>query len=130
MDHNKSKPVTTSVPQISIKFHANAEQIEELYASEDEATNKTDEKNEKLSASSTPTNLGEDSSPLKYFNKIGKRSVSVDITNSQPLSASPPSDPWRFFSDIKVSVALKTKVEDALFLKIQFLVIIGKTPFS
>jgi hypothetical protein len=30
------KPVTTSVPSISIKFHANAEQLEELYGSDDE----------------------------------------------------------------------------------------------
>lgn len=102
MDLNKSKPVTTSVPQISIKFHANAEQIEELYASEDEAITKSEEKGEKIaSASSSPASIGEpDSSPLKYFNKIGKRSTSVDVT-AQPLNASPPSDPWRFFSDIK-----------------------------
>ncbi|XP_056641762.1 testis-expressed protein 2 isoform X3 [Diorhabda sublineata] len=100
MDLNKSKPVTTSVPQISIKFHANAEQIEELHASEDEAITKSDEKGEKI-ASTSPSNIGEpDSSPLKYFNKIGKRSTSVDVT-TQPLNASPPSDPWRFFSDIK-----------------------------
>jgi hypothetical protein len=32
----KGKPVTTSVPSISIKFHANAEQLEELYGSDDE----------------------------------------------------------------------------------------------
>jgi hypothetical protein len=33
---HKGKPVTTSVPSISIKFHANAEQLEELYGSDDE----------------------------------------------------------------------------------------------
>ncbi|CAG9860576.1 unnamed protein product [Phyllotreta striolata] len=98
----KGKPVTTSVPQISIKFHANAEEIEELYGSDDEIASKSHEKSDKISASSTPTSLGEpDSSPLKYFNKLGKRSTSVDVTSNQPLNASPPSDPWRFFTDIK-----------------------------
>ncbi|CAG9826944.1 unnamed protein product [Diabrotica balteata] len=110
----EGKPVTTSVPQISIKFHANAEQIEELYASEDEATGKNEEKSEITSASSTPSNIGEpESSPLKYFNKIGKRSTSVDVTN-QPLNASPPSDPWRFFSDIrgKITKSVEEKITE------------------
>lgn len=38
------KSITTSVPSISIKFHANAEQIEELYGSEDEQKCEINEK--------------------------------------------------------------------------------------
>lgn len=30
------KPLTTSVPSIAIRFHANAEQLEPLYASDEE----------------------------------------------------------------------------------------------
>lgn len=41
------KPVTTSVPSISIKFHANAEKIEELRFSDDDTPN-SDEKNHQL----------------------------------------------------------------------------------
>lgn len=33
------KPVTTSVPSISIKFHANVEEIEELHFSDEETPN-------------------------------------------------------------------------------------------
>ncbi|XP_074039959.1 testis-expressed protein 2 isoform X2 [Leptinotarsa decemlineata] len=97
----KGKSATTSVPSISIKFHANAEQIEELYASDDE-TSKQEEKSDKVStATSVPVNIGEhENSPLKYFNRLGKRSSSIDVS-AQSLDASPPSDPWRFFSDIK-----------------------------
>ncbi|KAJ8971840.1 hypothetical protein NQ317_001553 [Molorchus minor] len=98
----KGKPVTTSVPSISIKFHANAEQIEELYASEDE-TSTNSSKADKSPASTSVSTVGEpDSSPLRYLPRLVKRSTSVDV--SQPphnLDASPPSDPWRFFSDIK-----------------------------
>lgn len=36
------KPVTTSVPSIAIRFHANAEEIEELYASDEEQTSAND----------------------------------------------------------------------------------------
>ncbi|CAG9824129.1 unnamed protein product [Phaedon cochleariae] len=98
----KGKSITTSVPSISIKFHANAEQIEELYASEEE-TNKSEDKSEKSPAApSVPFTIGEpDSSPLKYLNRLSKRSTSVDVSSAHPSDASPPSDPWKFFSDIK-----------------------------
>lgn len=45
-----------------------------------------------------------DSSPLKYLPRLVKRSTSIDITPTTNVDASPPSDPWRFFSDIKVSL--------------------------
>lgn len=41
-----------------------------------------------------------ENSPLKLFPKLVKRSTSIDVGH---LDASPPSDPWRFFSDIKVT---------------------------
>lgn len=48
--------------------------------------------------------LGEpDNSPLKLLPKLVKRSTSLDVGQPQNLDASPSSDPWRFFSDIKVS---------------------------
>ncbi|KAJ8951537.1 hypothetical protein NQ314_007662 [Rhamnusium bicolor] len=128
------KPVTTSVPSISIKFHANVEQIEELYTSEDE-NNTYSEKGEKItSVSSSPSNIvitvsrpllivlsiitfstpynvsvtrRADSSPLRYLPRLVKRSTSIDVSQTQPLDASPPSDPWRFFSDIKVIVYVR-----------------------
>lgn len=34
------KPINTSVPSIAIRFHANAEELEELYQSEEESTDK------------------------------------------------------------------------------------------
>lgn len=91
----KSKPVTTSVPSIAIKFHANAEQLEELYGSDDDNST-ADTKSDK-----TASTIGEsESSPLKYLPRLVKRSTSIDVS-SQNLDSSPPSDPWRFFSDIK-----------------------------
>lgn len=36
------KSVTTSVPSIAIRFHANAEHLEELYASDEETTCKSE----------------------------------------------------------------------------------------
>lgn len=52
------KPVTTSVPSISIKFHANAEQIEELYMSEDESNTTVDKTEKQPLLSSSPSNTG------------------------------------------------------------------------
>ncbi|KAJ8942024.1 hypothetical protein NQ318_002778 [Aromia moschata] len=109
------KPVTTSVPSISIKFHANVEQIEEFYASEDESAAGTG-KAEKLPApSSSPSTTGDsESSPLRYLPRLGKRSTSVDVSQTQNLDASPPSDPWRFFSDIKgkITKSVEEKITD------------------
>lgn len=49
-----------------------------------------------------------DSSPLRgYFPKLTKRSASIDTSPSVPQDSSPPSDPWRFFSDIKVFILQK-----------------------
>ena len=48
--------MTTSVPSISIKFHANAEQLEELYASDEEHTG-----NELSAASAGATGICVDS---------------------------------------------------------------------
>ncbi|CAH0564014.1 unnamed protein product [Brassicogethes aeneus] len=104
----KGKPMTTSVPSITVKFHANAEQIEELYASDDEATSHS-------AAESKSTN-DFDSSPFKYLNRLGKRSTSVDVS-PQPITlenSSPPSDPWRFLSDIrgKITKSVEEKITE------------------
>lgn len=100
MDSKKGKPVTTSVPSISIKFHANAEQIEELRFSDDDTPN-SDEKNHQFeNLNLVSSSSDQDTSPLKLFPKLVKRSTSIDVS-AQSLSSSPPSDPWRFFSDIK-----------------------------
>ncbi|XP_018562200.1 testis-expressed protein 2-like isoform X2 [Anoplophora glabripennis] len=110
----KGKPVTTSVPSISIKFHANVEQIEELYMSEDEANTSADKIEKPPLLSSSPSNAGEaDSSPLRYLPRLVKRSTSVDVSQGQ-LDASPPSDPWRFFSDIKgkITKSVEEKITD------------------
>ncbi|XP_044252894.1 testis-expressed protein 2 isoform X2 [Tribolium madens] len=104
---NKGKPVTTSVPTISIKFHANAEQLEELYASDDEHTNDTTTAPTGAAGVSEP-----ESSPLKLLPRLVKRSTSIDITPNPNIDASPPSDPWRFFSDIKGKIT--KSVEDKI----------------
>ncbi|CAH1135926.1 unnamed protein product [Ceutorhynchus assimilis] len=95
----KGKPVTTSVPSISIKFHANAEQIEELHFSEEETPNSEEKSFGNLNPISSSSD--QDTSPLKLLPKLAKRSTSVDVSSTQNLSSSPPADPWRFFTDIK-----------------------------
>lgn len=37
---------------------------------------------------------------------LGKKSTSVDVNTTNAQDSSPPSDPWRFLSDIKVSPRL------------------------
>ncbi|XP_066253655.1 testis-expressed protein 2 isoform X2 [Euwallacea similis] len=96
----KGKPVTTSVPSISIKFHANVEEIEEVRFS-DEETPISEEKNQFGVLQSVSSSSDQDSRALKLFPKLVKRSTSVDVSTNQSLSSSPPNDPWRFFSDIK-----------------------------
>lgn len=98
------KPVTTSVP--SIRFNANAEEIEELYG---DAVSDDEEQQQQPIVETPESN----SSPLKsYLPKLIKRSASIDTspasgatTTNQESSSSPPSssDPWRFFTDIKVN---------------------------
>lgn len=91
--------MTTSVPSITIKFHANAEQIEELYDDENAAT-----VSDASTASEGKIVTGDaDTSPFKYLPRLGKRSTSIDVSGQTQSveSSSPPSDPWRFFSDIK-----------------------------
>lgn len=41
------KPITTSVPSFSIRFHAGGEELEELYPSEEEEKSEISEKLEK-----------------------------------------------------------------------------------
>lgn len=44
-----------------------------------------------------------ESSPLRsYLPRIGKRSTSID-TSFTAQDSSPPSDPWKFFAEIKVN---------------------------
>lgn len=85
--------MTTSVPSIAIRFNANAEEIEELYGDDKEQSTANDVGGEP------------ESSPLKgYLPKLIKRSASIDTSPaSTTQDSSPPSDPWRFFTDIKVS---------------------------
>ncbi|KAK9887753.1 hypothetical protein WA026_000068 [Henosepilachna vigintioctopunctata] len=115
MASKQGKSITTSVPSISIKFHANAEQLEELYVSDDEQKTEINEK--KLSASSkekgshSTGNIQEttEGSPLKYL-RSNKRSNSTEVTSL--TDSSPPSDPWKFFSEIKGKIA--KSVEDKI----------------
>ncbi|XP_060522964.1 testis-expressed protein 2 isoform X2 [Cylas formicarius] len=102
MESGKSKPVSTSVQSISIKFHADVEEIEEVNLIDADKPLHTDSSQELENCTlSNSISTGEqDTSPLKYFPKLVKRSTSVDV-NAQTLGGSPPSDPWRFFSDIK-----------------------------
>lgn len=67
-----------------------------------------------------------ESSPLKgYLPKLIKRSASIDTSPANTASSggnceassSPPSDPWRFFSDIKVLIIDKTNYVDKQLLK-------------
>ncbi|KAF5288346.1 hypothetical protein FQR65_LT12081 [Abscondita terminalis] len=90
----KGKGFNTSVPSISIRFTANAEEVEELYQSEDESADKFDNENSNVGASDS------DSSPLRYLPRLGKRSSSVDASLTSQDS-SPPTDRWKFFSEIK-----------------------------
>nr|CAH7739256.1 unnamed protein product [Callosobruchus chinensis] len=98
----KGKSATTSVPSISIKFHANAEQLEEIHTDEDESTST-------CTGGSTDRGGGSDKSSTPPVTNIMKRSTSIDVSSSlsqqqdkQTTDSSPPaSDPWRFFSDIK-----------------------------
>lgn len=54
-----------------------------------------------------------ESSPLRgYLPKLIKRSASIDTSPSVPQDSSPPSDPWRFFTDIKGKIT--KSVEDKL----------------
>ncbi|KAL3273247.1 hypothetical protein HHI36_014701 [Cryptolaemus montrouzieri] len=115
MASKQGKSITTSVPTISIKFHANAEQIEELYGSDDEQKSELNEK--KLSAaikekgSNSTGNIQDtaESSPLKHLRQ-NKRSSSTDVATNP--DSSPPSDPWKFFSEIRGKIA--KSVEDKI----------------
>lgn len=96
------KPVTTSVPSIAIRFNANAEEIEELYG----GGGVSDEEEPQQRPVATETESS-NSSPLKgYLPKLIKRSASIDTSpagaGNQESSSPPASDPWRFFTDIKV----------------------------
>lgn len=87
--------MNTSVPSIAIRFNANAEEIEELYQSEDEPIEKLH--NEKSKSSGTADS---DTSPLRYLPRLGKRCTSTD-TSLVTQDSSPPSDRWKFFTEIK-----------------------------
>lgn len=100
------KPVTTSVPSIAIRFNANAEEIEELYGGSDEEQQQQQQQQ----------TVGEsnNSSPLKgYLPKLIKRSASIDTSpaGSGNQESPPSSDPWRFFTDIKVIELFLDKTE-------------------
>lgn len=91
--------MNTSVPTISIKFNKNAEEIEEICCVSDGEVVEEDNFPRQESQGGDS-----ESSPLRiYLPRIGKRSTSVDIP---PQDASPPSDPWKFFTDIKVNTSI------------------------
>ncbi|KAK4874750.1 hypothetical protein RN001_014110 [Aquatica leii] len=91
----KGKGINTSVPSISIRFNANAEEIEEFYQSEDESEDKFHNEKTKSVGVSDP-----DTSPLRYLPRLGKRSTSID-TSLTSQDSSPPTDRWKFFTEIK-----------------------------
>ncbi|VEN41332.1 unnamed protein product [Callosobruchus maculatus] len=107
-NNNKCKSATTSVPSISIKFHANAEQLEEIHTDDEESASSTctGGSTDKGAGSSDKSTVHSSTSPVT---NIMKRSTSIDVSSSlsqqqdkQATDSSPPaSDPWRFFSDIK-----------------------------
>ncbi|XP_017774640.1 PREDICTED: testis-expressed sequence 2 protein isoform X2 [Nicrophorus vespilloides] len=82
----KGKPINSSVPSIVIRFNANAEEIEEVVLNEEEKGDSVADLNQTSSSDV-------ESSPIK----LKRRSTSVDVSSD----ASPPTDPWRFFTDIK-----------------------------
>ncbi|XP_076241693.1 uncharacterized protein LOC143183834 [Calliopsis andreniformis] len=98
----KGKPIATSVPVIH--YHANDDELEEIYPSTDEEKRLTPEF-EKISSkavSSTPLKCTERKSTHEVDiteNSSENRSNSAE--NILPEGGTPPLDPWKMFSEIR-----------------------------
>ncbi|XP_071442324.1 testis-expressed protein 2 isoform X2 [Hetaerina americana] len=128
----KGKPITTSVPTFAIRFHADDEELEEVYSYSQEADATTSEKTDlreedESSRASTPSSssvtipqhvLGGSSrelSPSKECPpKLGKRSSSVDSVGSAAASTSSTgaSDTWNIFHELRGKIV--KRVEETL----------------
>ncbi|XP_021935700.1 testis-expressed protein 2 isoform X4 [Zootermopsis nevadensis] len=127
----RGKSVTTSVPVFSFRFHAEDEELEEIYPSAEETDEDTEKQEEDSSSASsaqmatsvisesgvtasasaaTNTIHSRDPSPMKeYLKGFGKRSTSVDagmIDGGLPSSS---SDTWRLFHEIKGKIAKRVE---------------------
>ncbi|XP_063234563.1 testis-expressed protein 2 isoform X2 [Bacillus rossius redtenbacheri] len=110
------KSITTSVPSFTIRFHADDEELEAIYPSEDEADDEAEKPDEEVEAASqnansapTPPNTSasstahsRDPSPMKeYLRVLGKRSTSIDSGVVGDNSLASGSDTWRLFHELK-----------------------------
>ncbi|XP_069685318.1 testis-expressed protein 2 isoform X2 [Periplaneta americana] len=121
----QGKTITTSVPTFAFRFHAEDEELEEIYPSADETDEEADKQEEEssssaggtqvaaattasaTSSSATPSTIhSRDPSPMKeYLKGFGKRSTSVDagmIDGGSPASS---SDTWRIFHELRGKIA-------------------------
>ncbi|XP_046408967.1 testis-expressed protein 2 isoform X2 [Ischnura elegans] len=135
LSQSKGKPITTSVPTFAIRFHAEDEELEEVYScsqeSEAAASEKTELREEdESSRASTPSSssitishhvLGGSSreiSPSKECPpKLGKRSSSVDSVGSAAAAgagtcSSSVSDTWNIFQELRGKIV--KRVEETL----------------
>ncbi|XP_044731430.1 testis-expressed protein 2 isoform X2 [Chrysoperla carnea] len=103
----KGKSANTSVPSIAIRFHANEEELEQLYLSDSDVEKEyspviEDLKSDDLKSDKKGSPKRE-SSPMKdVFSKLSsKRSASVDSNIPIGEQASSSTDRWRLFSEIK-----------------------------
>ncbi|GJQ83917.1 hypothetical protein Trydic_g19855 [Trypoxylus dichotomus] len=101
----KGKSLTASVPSMAIRFNATAEEIEEVFAKEEEENGTVNDST--LAEKSTDV----ETSPRRSILPIlGKRSTSVDVNSTNVQDSSLPSDPWRFLSDIKGKITKSVEV--------------------
>ncbi|KAI4456263.1 tex2 protein-related [Holotrichia oblita] len=107
------KSLTTSVPSMAIRFNATAEEIEEVFTKEE------NHRDDAIAEGRPPVVPIEKSTDIETSPRrsilplLGKRSVSVDVnsTGAPPQDSSPPSDPWRFLSDIKGKITKSVEVK-------------------
>ncbi|XP_022917280.2 testis-expressed protein 2 isoform X1 [Onthophagus taurus] len=97
----KGKTINTSVSSMSIRFNATSEEIDELFDCEEDNEPQTEVLIEKEKISEV------EGSPRRSILPFGKRSTSVDVQQD----ASPPSDPWRFLSDIRGKITKSVEVK-------------------
>ncbi|PSN49759.1 hypothetical protein C0J52_08478, partial [Blattella germanica] len=121
------KSITTSVPTFAIRFHAEDEELEEIYPSADESDEEAEKQEDESSSSTggtqsaatstqsaittsasatTSTIHSRDPSPMKeYLKGFGKRSTSVDAGMIDGGTPATGSDTWRLFHEIKGKIA-------------------------
>ncbi|KAK9752721.1 hypothetical protein QE152_g4042 [Popillia japonica] len=108
---NKGKSLTTSVPSMAIRFNATAEEIEEVFTKEEDRLD--DAVTESIgTVLPTEKNTDIETSPRRsILPLLGKRSISADVNSTSAQDSSPPSDPWRFLSDIKGKITKSVEVK-------------------